>query len=157
VRIIPSLRIIPIAVEERRFSAAMRQEKIRALAPARTRASECGMGRDFVSESSGVNAGKSEAAGSPVPALRKMREGRGTHFVVVSADSKTRSTRPLTGAGFRTPLTECRPILGGMSVMAISLKFPVEGRMSVMIPDFSTTDKFPPHFCSCRVPFPCQL
>ena len=55
VRIIPSLRIIPIAVEERRFSAAMRQEKIRALAPARTRASECGMGRDFVSESSGVS------------------------------------------------------------------------------------------------------
>jgi hypothetical protein len=55
VRIIPSLRIIPIAVEERRFSAAMRQEEIRALAPARTRASECGMGRDFVSESSGVS------------------------------------------------------------------------------------------------------
>jgi len=33
------------------------------------------MGRDFVSESSGVASGaKSEAAGSPAPALRKMRE-----------------------------------------------------------------------------------
>ena len=30
---------------------------------------------------------------SPVPALRQMREGRGTHFVVVSGDSKTRATR----------------------------------------------------------------
>jgi hypothetical protein len=96
-----SERIIPIAAEERRFSAAMRQEEIRALAPARTRASECGMGRHFVSESSGVSPGaKSEAAGSPVPALRTMREGRGIHSVVVSADSKTRATRQ----GFLTEL-----------------------------------------------------
>jgi hypothetical protein len=61
-----SVRTIPVAVEERRFSAAMRQEKIRALAPARTRAREFGMGRHFVSESSVVNAGaKSEAADRP--------------------------------------------------------------------------------------------
>ena len=38
---------------------------------------------------------KSLAVGSPIPALRKLREGRGTHSVVVSAKSKGRATRRL--------------------------------------------------------------